>query len=217
MATGWHTYPWFLGLLLLAGPTLGTASEPATSINGPAPQAAATTESAPTKSLPTKAAQPSQAPAAKATVAPKPRPRLSARIREEIAGQLPAWSPPPVAPKPPPPPADSDVVQMAPVIVKGNVLPHTEVMDWLTPHGQDVKLEKQYLSSFDRDFLNRFTLPILGIPPNARARMMYEEDKRLQDLRWMDDQIDQIKKTDPQAARGLSAARDDIFTRPWPD
>ncbi len=217
MATGWHNYPRWVGLLLLAGATLGAANEPAKTEDQAPPQAAVAKEPVPAKEPQAKEKRPSPAPTAVVTAVPLPRPRLSAQIRAEIAGQLPAWSPQAAASEPPPPPADSDVVQMAPVIVKGNVLPRTEAMDWLTSHGQDVKLEKQYLSSFDRNFLNRFTLPIVGISPEARARMMYEEDKRLQDLRWMDDQINDIKKADPTAARELEAARNDIFTRPWPD
>jgi len=71
----------------------------------------------------------------------------------------------------------------------------------------------QYLSDFDRTFLNRYTLPIVGVSKEARARMMYEEDKRLQDLSWMNSQVDQLKKVDPAEAKELAKIRDDTFTR----
>jgi len=76
-------------------------------------------------------------------------------------------------------------------------LPRTDKIDWLTPEAKDVELVKTYITPFDRYFLNRFTLPIFGISKEARARMMYEEDKRLRDMEWMNEQIDQIKRLDP--------------------
>jgi hypothetical protein len=80
----------------------------------------------------------------------------------------------------------------------------------------DAELMKEYLTPFDREFLNRFTLPLYGISPEARASMMYEEDKRLRELQWLNDQIDAIKKLDPEAAKDLKKVRDDTFTRDEP-
>jgi hypothetical protein len=146
---------------------------------------------------------------------PKPRPRLSPQLTAELSIQMPVWSPPPPekAEKAPPPPPDPHVVQMAPVIVKDNRLPRIDEKEWLTPKALDDLLVKEYLTPFDREFLNRFTLPLFGISKEARARMMYEEDKRLQDLQWMNDQIDQMKKIDAEAAKELTKVRNDTFTR----
>jgi hypothetical protein len=146
---------------------------------------------------------------------PKPRPRLSPQLTAELSIQMPVWSPPPPekAEKAPPPPPDPDVVQMAPVIVKDNRLPRIDEKEWLTPKALDDLLVKEYLTPFDREFLNRFTLPLFGISKEARAHMMYEEDKRLQDLQWMNDQIDQMKKIDAEAAKELTKVRNDTFTR----
>lgn len=102
---------------------------------------------------------------------------------------------------------------MAPVIVKENRLPRTDDKEWLTPEARDAALVKEYIPPFDRYFFNRFTLPIIGVSKEARARMMYEEDKRLQDLKWINDQIDQVKQQDPQEAKELSRIRDTTFTR----
>lgn len=151
-------------------------------------------------------------------VAPLPRPRLSADIKAELAGQLPVWTkPPPVAPEAPPPPpppeAGEDVVQMSPVMVFADKLPRIDEKAWLTPKARDELLKKEYLSEFDRSFLNRYTLPIIGVSQEARARQMYEEDQRLRDMKSMQDQIDVLKKSDPQAARELQQISDQIFTR----
>ena len=102
---------------------------------------------------------------------------------------------------------------MKPVTVFADQLPRIDQKEWLTPRAWDGVLVKEYLSDFDRSFLNRYTLPIIGVSQEARARMMYEEDKRLQDLKSMNDQIDQLQKTDPAAAKELQQIRDQIFTR----
>lgn len=107
-------------------------------------------------------------------------------------------------------------MQMAPVIVRESRLPRADDKEWLTPKARDAALVKEYIPPFDRYFLNRFTLPIIGVSNEARARMMYEEDKRLQDLKWINDQIDQTKQLDPQAAKELATIRDDTFTRSQP-
>jgi len=151
-------------------------------------------------------------------VVPKPRPRLSPQLTAQLSTQLPVWSPPPAekVDQAPPPPPDPDVVQMAPVIVKENRLPRIDEKEWLTPKALDAVLVKEYLSDFDREILNRYKLPLYGVSQEARARMMYEEDKRLRDLQWMNDQIDQLKKLDPQAAKELTKVRNDTFTRGEP-
>jgi hypothetical protein len=43
-------------------------------------------------------------------------------------------------------------------------------------------LAKRYLTEFDRGVLNRFTLPIIGIPPEARALTMFEDEERLRNI-----------------------------------
>ncbi len=157
-----------------------------------------------------------ESPAKPKAPAPKPRPRLSPEIAAQLVAGVPPWAPPPPEQKPPaaPPPADAEVVPMKPVIVRGDRLPpRIDDKEWLTPKARTEVLTKQYLSDFDRTFLNRFTLPIIGISKEARAQMMYEEEKRLQDLKWMDDQIESAKKVDAAAAKDLTTIRDETFTR----
>ena len=164
------------------------------------------------------AAETATPPAEEARPAPKPRPRLSANITNQIAGALPAWKQPPpgARPKAPPPPNAPDVVRMAPVIVDAYRIPSAAEKEWMTTRARDFALMTRYLSSFDRNLLNRFTIPIIGISNEARARMMYEEDKRLEDLKWINDQIDQLKAVDPKAAKDLEQIRDTTFTRTEP-
>jgi hypothetical protein len=103
---------------------------------------------------------------------------------------------------------------MAPVVVKDYRLPRIEEKDWRTKKAEDAALVKEYITPFDRYFLNRFTLPIIGMSPEARARMMYEEDQRLRDLKWMNDEIDQMKQLDPDGAKELRSIRNSTFARP---
>jgi len=166
------------------------------------------------------AATPAEPPATNTAdrAAPQSRPRLSPQLAGQISSSLPIWrKPPPGKPAtvPPPPPAP-DVVRMAPVIVNGTRLPRAGEKEWLTPEGRDYALVKRYLSALDSNVLNRFTLPLIGVSKEARARMMYEEDKRLEDLRWINDQIDELQRADPQAAKELQQIRNVTFSRTEP-
>ncbi len=190
---------WFLLMLALAAPA------------GAAPQSAVPTgSSAPPGTA--NVAAPAPANTAK-PAAPEAKLRLSPEIERQVSSIVPVWNPLSVEPAEPPPPSDPDVVKMAPLIVWGERLPKTDKMDWLTPEAKDVELVKTYITPFDRYFLNRFTLPILGISKEARARTMYEEDKRLRDMEWMNNQIDEIKRLDPEEAKSLLSVRNALFTR----
>jgi hypothetical protein len=163
------------------------------------------------------------APAPSPARTPSPRTaktRLSPEIANQIKSSLPAWSPQPAhtvanAPQPPPTtlPADPEVVKMAPVIVKAPPLPRTDRLDWLSPHAKDMELVKTYITPFDRYFLSRFTLPLFGSSQEARARSLYEEDKRLKDLSWINEQIKQVERLDPEEARALQGFRNTTFSR----
>ena len=199
--------------LLLAAEAMATPDAKDTATGDPVTSATAPAADPTAPAAP--AAETATPPAEEARPAPKPRPRLSANITNQIAGALPAWKQPPPGPKPkaPPPPNAPDVVRMAPVIVDAYRIPSTAEKEWMTTRARDFTLMTRYLSSFDRNLLNRFTIPIIGISKEARARMMYEEDKRLEDLKWINDQIDQLKAVDPKAAKDLEQIRDSTFTR----
>jgi len=194
-----------------------TAADPAAPASAPA--ADPTETAAPSAPATASLTLPAEtAPAEAPRPAPKVRPRLSTAITNQIAGALPAWKRPPPGSKPkaPPPPDAPDVVRMAPVIVDAYRIPNAAEKEWVTNRARDLALMERYLSPFDRNVLNRFTVPIIGLSNEARARMMYEEDKRLEDLKWINDQIDQLKTVDPKAARDLEQVRNDTFTRTEP-
>ena len=173
----------------------------------------AATQPAPANS--TSAPQPDPAKAPDPTT-PQPRPKLSAQITGQIASAVPIWNPPPAqpaAPAPAPPPVPGEV-RMAPFAVKESQLPRIESLNWMTPKAQDTQMVNQYITPFDRYFLNRFTLPIVGISKEARARLMYEEDKRLQDIHWINDEVEQTKLLDPEEAKELLKIRNNTFVRP---
>ncbi len=210
----------WLALALALGATSGAAPE-VTDPSGQSP-APGTTQPAnapppPATATPPAVATPVASSPAKPVV-PQPRPRLSPQLAAQVSTQLPIWSPPKakessqLQPQPAAA-ADPDVVQMKPVVVSGDRLPRIEEKEWMTPKAWDGELVRQYLTDFDRNLLNRYTLPIFGMSPEARARLMYEEDQRLRDLKWMNDQIDQLSRQNPAAAKDLRQVRDQIFTR----
>jgi hypothetical protein len=132
--------------------------------------------------------------------------KLSSILASRIASTLPVWSPTLAKPAEEPPPADPEIVAMAPVIVRGNRLPRIDPMEWLSPAALDAVLVKKYLSPF--------ACPLNSSGQSAGlARMMYEEDKRLQNLKWINEQIDELKLLDPEEAKALRHARNSIFTR----
>ncbi len=201
------------GLVLL----LATAVSPAAAADAEH-LAAADPANAPTMLASASPAAAEGAPQTAPRPAPKPRPRLSTAIANQISSSLPIWKKPPPGAKEraPTPPPSSDVVRMAPVIVGAYRIPGTADKEWRSPQGRDALLMERYLSPLDRNLLNRYTLPLIGVSNEARARMMYEEDKRLEDLKWVNDQIDDIQRVDPQAAKDLQQIRDSTFTRTEP-
>ena len=70
----------------------------------------------------------------------------------------------------------------------------------------DHELVKRELTRFDRCFLNRFTLPLVGVSREQRAREAYRE--RL--ARHFDDEVNAfarvLQSSDPTAAAGLRAS-----------
>ncbi|HTX66708.1 MAG TPA: hypothetical protein VMD31_13120 [Opitutaceae bacterium] len=214
-----HRHVAWLTLALALGTGAGAAPDAPDTTGQPAGPAGTTATAPQSVAPPALAAPPaSAAPAPKpsAAVTPRPRPRLSNDLKAELNGQLPDWvKPPPEPPAPPPPPLPEgeEVVQMPAVMVFADKLPRIDEKAWLTPKARDEVLKKWYLSDFDRSFLNRYTVPILGVSQEARARQMYEEDQRLRDMKSMQDQIDVLKKSDPEAAKELQQVSDQIFTR----
>ena len=135
--------------------------------------------------------------------------KLSSILASRVASTLPVWSPTLAKPEEKPPPADPEIVAMAPMIVWGNRLPRIDEMEWLSPAALDAVLVKKYMSPF------ACSLNPSGLSAGL-ARMMYEEDNRLQNLKWINEQIDELKLLDTEEAKALQRARNSIFTRKPP-
>ena len=118
-----------------------------------------------------------------------------------ITSGLPRYAPPP-KPAPKKPAADVEaedeaepedrplapdqprnkIIRLPRYIVEGDRPPVFRERDIFTKQALAAIAMRRYLSTFDRSFLNRYTLPLLGISPEARAMAMYEEDARLQNI-----------------------------------
>lgn len=115
--------------------------------------------------------------------APPPASASAARSRFSAAlrASLPAWKPQPPAVFVIPQPgakrdaAGREIIVLPQVTVHGPRPPRLHEDDFLTPKALDARLVKEELSDFDANFLNRFTLPIIGIPREARARALHEK------------------------------------------
>ena len=97
---------------------------------------------------------------------------------------------------------DPDVVALPPVTVLAHTLRRLHE-DSLYQHGAfDKELVKRELSTFDRCFLNRFTLPLFGISKEARARQAYLERKNREFYRHANDlaRVAQLVNSDEAAA-----------------
>lgn len=70
----------------------------------------------------------------------------------------------------------------------------------------DEQLVKKELTEFDRSFLNRFTLPLLGISKEARARAIYLERKNREFRDEVNHVADNLALINPGEAKRLRAS-----------
>ena len=191
------------GLLLAA--TLGSAQ------SAPPAQSAPLAASAPT------------VPAASGTVSDPIKPGQAGNTA--ITASLPRYAPPPKqAPKKPaaevetedeaapesaligPDQPKNKIIRLPRYIVEGDRPPVFRERDINTKQALAAIAMRRYLSTFDRSFLNRYTLPLLGISPEARAMAMYEEDARLSN-------ISDLKNAATNARRAGDKAESDYLLR----
>jgi len=118
-----------------------------------------------------------------------------------ITSGLPRYAPPP-KPAPKKPAADVEgedeaepedrplapdqprnkIIRLPRYIVEGDRPPVFRERDIYTKQALAAIAMRRYLSRLDRSFLSRYTLPLFGLSPEARAMAMYEEDARLQNI-----------------------------------
>ena len=170
--------------------------------------------------------------AAEPAVAPAPAPgaALSAEVSQQLNASLPVY----VAPAPAKPagpivptaanireqsiarapdnqkatPTDPEVLELPKITVRQQPKPRVRLGEGtiLGPKAFNEELAKKNLSAFDRNFLNKFTLPLFGTSATDRAR----EDYNLAQKQQLQDDVSTIAKaaeqTDPAAAKALREA-----------
>jgi len=128
-------------------------------------------------SAPLRADEPAK-PVAPAAAAPNPD-KPSPEVLQKLNSVLPKYAPPAPAAATPDKP-DPDMIVLPKVTVTQKKRPRLTLTEevMMTPKSFNEKLAKENLGSFDRDFLNKFTLPLFGTSAEARAREEYDRKKR---------------------------------------
>jgi len=108
-------------------------------------------------------------------------PSLSPQITQQVTAALPTSAPPPAATEVKPANAPNpDVLELPKMKVQQKKRPRLTPEVMVTTKAFNEQLAHDKLSSFDRNVLNRFTLPLFGTSAADRAREEYERDKREQ-------------------------------------
>jgi hypothetical protein len=132
--------------------------------------------------------------------------KLSPAVSKVLTEQLPKYSPPPPAkPKPAP---DPDVLELPKLTITQKKRPRLGEDVILTTKAFNEKLAKEKLSSLDRDFLNRFSLPSWfgGVSAAERAREEYNREKRAQMVEDVFALAKVVEVQDPEQAKALRDA-----------
>jgi hypothetical protein len=133
-------------------------------------------------------------PAQSATTTPAATPRrtraVSAAVAAALAAEMPKYAPP----KPAAPEAEEDltdqrdidkprnqIIRLPDYVVREKRPPVFRSRDINTTKGLGELALKRYFSETGRA-LNRFTLPLIGMSPEAYALMLYAEDERLENI-----------------------------------
>ncbi len=154
------------------------------------------------------AADQSNAPAPEAT--PKPAaeapPKLPPQVTQVVTDQLPKYVPP--APAKPEPAPNPDVMVLPKMTVTQKKRPRLGDNVMMTTKAFNDKLAKEKLSSLDRDFLNRFTLPAWfgGISAAERARAEYDYEKKEELIADVFNLARVVEVEDPAQAKALRDA-----------
>lgn len=101
--------------------------------------------------------------------------------------------------------ADPDTVVLPPMTVLEKAMQRMEEDSLLHKGAFDKELVKRELTEFDRYFLNRFTIPFLGISKEARAREAYlgRRNAELQDK--LAELTRMVAALDPEEAKDFRA------------
>ena len=194
-------------LLLVTSPAALRADEPKVTSTEPAE---ATPTEAPAASTPVAAPTVDPAPAPAPVLAADPKtpvpPKISPAVTSQLTPVLPKYEPQPeVKPAPAPNP---DVLVLPKMTVTQKKRPRLGEDVMMTSAAFNNLQAKERLSSFDRNFLNRYALPdwFGGVSVANRAREEYDRAKKAE----LQGDVDQIARatsvTDPAEAKALHDA-----------
>jgi len=194
------------------------------------PLAAQTAPATPAEPAP--AAPPPSSPTSSVEVS-RPTSHVSSTMATAIHAKLPRFAPPPPPPPPQPEtenpegeevddPSDTStgdrpknkIIRLPRYVVYGQRPAVFRERDIYTRQGLAALAMKRYLSSLDRNVLNRFTLPLIGTSAEARAMQIYEEQARLQNIAdFQSAAADAERAGDKQEADYLRRTTNDTYLR----
>lgn len=140
---------------------------------------------------------------------PTAAPKVSASVTQSITAALPKYSPPkPVAEAQPANAPNPDVIELPKMKVSPKQRPRLTPDVSLTTKAFNEKLAHDKLSSFDRNVLNRYTLPLFGTSAADRAREEYERAKKDQMAADVQHLAQVTEAIDPAQAKAMRQAID---------
>jgi hypothetical protein len=103
-------------------------------------------------------------------------------------------------------PADDEVVHLPEMTVLERTQQRLQREDLFKRGHFDRELVKEFLSDFDSQFLNRFTIPFIGISKEARAREAYLEQRNREFRERVGHLADAVEERSAQDAKELREA-----------
>ncbi len=119
---------------------------------------------------------------------------------------LPKFSPPPPVEVQPVNAPNPDVLELPKMVIRQKPRPRLTPEIMMTKKGFGEELAKQKLSDFDRNFLNKFTLPLFGVSAEERALEEYRREKKEQLTSDVLNMAKALELTDPAEAKSLKEA-----------
>ena len=161
----------------------------------------------------TNAVSPAEAPATTKELAAPAAEKLSPTVAQQVSDKLPKYA----GPAPETPPAatteaantpNPEVLHLEKVKVTPRKRPRLNDSVMMTTGAFNDKLAKEKLSSFDRNFLNKFALPswLGGVSAAERAREEYNSEQRTQMAADTANLARAVEINDPAQAKALRDA-----------
>jgi len=158
-------------------------------------------------------------PASRPVTIAGPTDRVSKSTATAVSAGITFATPVPEKKPEPPTPAETDadeprngIVRLPSYIVQEQRPPVFRDRDIYTKKGMGELALNRYFSETSKA-LNRYKLPFVGMSAESYARMLYEEDERLQNMQDTQEKISILRQTDPVAAEQMKKEMDQTFIR----